>query len=418
MKYADEKIIENLINEINQFNATPEFGTTRVLFTKQELASRKYIKNKMCALGLSVTEDCIGNIFATLKGTNPELSPVWTGSHIDTVPNAGKFDGMAGIVAGLEALRIIKESGEQHKRNITLVVYTSEEPTRFGLSCLGSRALSGDLDTEVCKQIFDKSGRSLYDKLIELGYDAQNIPSLKKSKGDIYASVELHIEQSVSLEKNKKTIGIVDKICAPSDFTVEVIGRQSHAGGTSMKNRRDAFAAASEMSVALENLAKKCTSEYNTATIGLVTVVPGAVNVIPGKCTFTVDLRDCNKETKDKLITEFTSEFYKIADKRHVQVIITEECNDTPLTCSQDIKNIIQEICIKKNISFLNLVSGAYHDTLFVGKFAPSAMIFVPSKNGISHSPEEWTNFSDIAKGTDVLADTLLKLSNNETELN
>lgn len=412
--------VENIqmwIEGMNRFNATPEFGTTRILFTKPELENRRYVKEEMEKLGLSVREDAIGNIYATLKGTDQKLSPVWTGSHIDTVPNAGKFDGMAGVVCGMEALRIIKESGAEHKRDLTVVIYTSEEPTRFGLGCLGSRAMAGVLSMEDTKNIHDKSGRSLYEKLQELSYDLDKFDEIKRKKGDVYAAVELHIEQNSQLEKKKLPIGIVTKICAPSNYMVEVTGCQSHAGGTSMDDRRDAYAASCEMALALEKIAKDCRSEYNTATIGCVKVIPEATNVIPGKCIFAVDIRDCNMDTKQETIRKFKEAFKEIAAKRDVGLTITEENNDEPLTCNKKIVELLEETCDELELKYTELISGPVHDSLFVGRFAKNAMIFVPSKNGISHSPEEWTDYEEVAQGADVLANTLLKLSNMTEEL-
>lgn len=410
---ASPERIQNWIEGMSRFNATPEYGTTRILFTKPELENRAYVKAEMKKLGMEVSEDAIGNIYAVHKGTNPTLAPVWTGSHIDTVPNAGNYDGMAGVVCGMEAVRIYEETGIRHERDICVVVYTSEEPTRFGLSCLGSRAMSGDLSLEETKQIFDKSGRSLYNKLTELGYAVDaHYADIRKQKGDVYATVELHIEQNNRLERQGKPIGIVKKICAPSNYLVEVTGIQSHAGGTDMNDRRDAFAAVSEMELALEKLARECSSEYNTATIGHIEIVPNAVNVIPGKAVFTVDIRDCNWDTKQTLIQEWQKEFQNIADRRGVALSIHEDNNDIPLTCNVAIRKMIEKSCQEHQLEYAELISGPYHDSLFVGRFAPTAMIFVPSKDGISHSPMEYTSYEELAAGADVLADVLLKLAN------
>lgn len=226
-----------------------------------------------------------------------------------------------------------------------------------------------------------------------------------------------HIEQNSQLEKKKLPIGIVKKICAPSNYLVEVTGCQSHAGGTDMDDRRDAYAASCEMALALEKIAKECGSEYNTATIGCVKVIPDAANVIPGKCIFTVDIRDCNMDTKQETIRAFKEAFGKIADKREVKLSITEENNDEPLTCNKKIVSLLEETSSELGLACTELISGPFHDSLFVGKFAPTAMIFVPSKGGISHSPEEWTDYEEVAKGADVLANTLLKLANMEEEL-
>ncbi len=409
--------IRRWIDGMNAFNSTPEFGTTRIVFTKPEVQNRDYVKREMNKLGLDIYEDPIGNIFACLKGTNSELKPVWTGSHIDTVPNAGKYDGMAGVVCGMEALRMIKESDENHIRDIMVNVYTSEEPTRYGLSCLGSRAMSGDLVLEDTKGLFDRDGKSLYQKLRELNYETDRFDEIKKDKDSVHATVELHIEQNNRLEKSGKEIGIVKKICAPSVYRVEVYGCQSHAGGTDMDERRDAYAAACEMALCLEKLAKECDSEYNTATVGYVDNIPNAVNVIPGKTIFTVDIRDCNMDSKQELIKKLFVEYDRIAKDRHVEYKVREENNDIPLTCNPTIVSMLEQICEEKNLSYKELISGPYHDSLFIGRFAPTAMIFVPSRDGISHNPEEYTSYEQLATGTEILAETLLKLANDKSDL-
>lgn len=417
MNRADKKQIQAWIDGMNQFNSTPDFGTTRIVFTKPELKNREYVKEEFEKLGLLVKEDAVGNIYATLKGSDPSLKPVWTGSHIDTVPNAGKFDGMAGVACGMEAVRLMKESGITNKRDLTVVVYTSEEPTRYQLSCIGSRTMSGNLTLEDTRHIFDLSGRSLYEKLTELQYDLSEFGKIRKYPGDVYASVELHIEQNNRLEKAGLPIGLVKKICAPSNYLVEVTGVQSHAGGTDMEERKDAYATSCEMALALEQIARECPSEFNTATIGCVRVVPDAVNVIPGKCIFTVDIRDCNMDTKQETIRRFTKVFEEIAKKRNVAISIEEKNNDTPLTCDAAILGMLEQSCKELGLPYMDMISGPYHDSLFVGRFAPTAMIFVPSKNGISHSPEEWTDFEEIAQGADVLASVLYKLANRTEEL-
>ena len=366
MEKADKKRIEQWIDGMNAFNSTPGFGTTRVLFTEPEIRNRKYVKDEMKKLGLVVTEDAIGNIFATLIGSEPQEAPVWTGSHIDTVLNAGKFDGMAGVVCGMEALRLIKESGLRHKRSLTVVVYTSEEPTRFGLSCLGSRAMAGELTVYDADNLKDESGKSLRQVLEELHYNMKDFSDIQKHAGEVYAALELHIEQNNRMERGHQSIGIVKKICAPSNYSVKVSGVQSHAGGTDMIDRRDAYAASCEMSLLLEKMATECKSEYNTATIGKVEVSPGAINVVPGQVTFSVDIRDCNMDTKQELIRKWKEEVAQIAEKRGVSVCIEEENNDMPLACDEKMVNMLQKICEEKELAYGYHISGPYHDTLFL----------------------------------------------------
>lgn len=404
--------IKMWLETINTFNSTPDFGTTRVLFTDEEVKAREYVKSEMRKLNLQVHEDAIGNIFGVLEGTRPDLPPVWTGSHIDTVLNAGMFDGMSGVVAGLEAVRLIQVNKLKHERSIVVVVYTSEEPTRFKVGCLGSRAMAGKLDAEAAEKFVDDGGNTLYDVLQKLGFPVQDFDKVPVKKGSVYAAVELHIDQNGVLEKAGKPIGIVKTICAPSVFDVEVIGRQSHAGGTTMEDRQDAFMATAEIALALEQLGRTSQSEYTTVTIGRVQVIPNAVNVIPGKVVFSIDIRDCDYDCKNDLIAKLEAEIKKIAAKRKVKVNLTQYNNDYPMKCDENIIEKLENACEKEKTPYIKTISGAFHDSMLVGEFAPVAMIFVPSKNGISHSPEEWTNFADIAAGTDVLADTLIELAN------
>ncbi|HEX3030393.1 MAG TPA: M20 family metallo-hydrolase [Clostridia bacterium] len=403
--------IKRMLEELSRFNSTPEFGITRVLFTPVELQGREYVKNEMRKLELEIEEDSIGNIYGIYKGSEPELPQVWTGSHEDTVPNAGMFDGTVGVLGGLEAVRILKESGFRPKRSIAVVLYTSEEPTRFGIGCLGSRALSGRLSLEETKLYTDAEGNSLYAVLESLGYDTSTFDQIEARGKNIYASVELHVEQSKILDREKVPIGIVKTICAHSNFEIEITGCQSHAGATSMEDRRDAFCAASEIALELEKLAGTSTSEYTTVTVGKVQVVPNASNVIPGKVNFSVDIRDCNFDSKQKLTGDMRNMISSVARKRNVSAVVADGNNDYPVSCDKKIMEIIEESCRKRKLEYRKVISGAFHDSMMIGLIAPVAMIFVPSRNGISHSPDEWTDFEDIANGVFVLADTLMELS-------
>lgn len=408
---SNVKNIRRMIEGLAEFNSTPDQGTTRVLFTEPELKAREYMKKEMAKLGLTVSEDGAGNIFAVLEGADPSLPPVWTGSHIDTVLNAGNFDGMAGVVCGLEAVRMIKEQGIKPNRSINVIIYTSEEPTRFGLSCLGSRALAGVLDTESMKKLTDKDGNTLYDMLNSLGFDTSRIKDDIRKPGDVYASVELHIEQNRHLDDAGIPIGLVRGICAPTIYAATATGCQSHAGGTSMADRRDAFAAVCEFETVLERLARTSKGEYVTATVGCANVFPGAVNVIPGLVKFSVDIRSIDMESKELLMAELEKERVRIEKERNVKIELKLQNHDVPLKCDERIMDKLRNSCDENGIKYMELISGPYHDSLFVGKFAPTAMIFVPSKNGISHSVDEWTDYEYLEKGTQVLADTLYQLA-------
>ncbi len=409
---ASAENIQNWLEHINTFNSTPEFGTTRVLFTKPEVAAREYVKSEMEKLGMQVHEDAIGNVFGVCPGTEPDLPPVWTGSHIDTVLHAGMFDGMSGVVAGLEVVRMLRDAKKTTRRSLVVVIYTSEEPTRFKLGCLGSRAMAGKLSAAQAAALYDDDGHSLYDVLADLGFSVGDFAAVPVHKGVVYSAVELHIDQTGALEKAGKKVGIVKTICAPSVFDVEVLGRQSHAGGTRMNERCDALMAASEIALALESLARSSQSEYTTATIGRMEVIPNAVNVIPGRVKFSIDIRDSDYDYKNALVGRLRQKISEIEQRRGVSVQVTEYNNDHPMQCDPGIMQKLEKACRANDVSYEYTISGAFHDSMLVGEFAPVAMVFVPSRNGISHSPEEWTDFADIAAGTDVLADTLLALAN------
>lgn len=410
MKKADIHQIENWIRQIDTYKIKG-VGTTRLALSKEEMQLRTYIQKEMERIGLQVTVDGIGNICGRLVGTDSSLAPVWTGSHIDTVVEAGMFDGVVGVVAGMEALRLIRQSGAPHRRDLCVRIYTAEESTRFQMGCLGSRAMAGHLTKKDLSKIYDMDGISLETLLRTYGFSVDEFDEIPVQKGEVYAALELHIEQSSHLERRQKKIGIVDAICAPSNLILTIQGQQSHAGGTSMEERNDAFMAAAEIALALEECAKNGLSAYTTGTVGYVDVSPNAVNVIPGKVRMSIDVRDCDFDSKTYVMGQFIHMVNEIKIRRGVSILLESKSNDTPMKCEKKIIDILEQKCKNKNLSYMHTVSGAYHDSLFIGEFAPVGMIFVPSRGGISHSPAEWTDFEDIAVGTDLLAETLLELS-------
>ena len=413
---ADEQRIQQWIDGIDQFNATPGNGTTRQYLTDVEWAARGYIRSEMEKLGLQVEMDCMGNLFGTLPGTEPELASVWTGSHFDTVLHGGRFDGVAGVVTGLEALRMISLSGIPHRRNLTVVAYAAEEPARFGIGCIGSRAMAGRLCVQDLKNIRALDGPTLYDELMRRGLHADELESCRKKAGDVFCSLELHIEQNSVLERERIPLGIVKAICAPLNFTMAVTGQAAHAGGMPMCERKDAFAAVCEMSTALERMVRENpNSEYCTGTIGYLRVLPNAPNIIPERVEFTVDVRDCNTASKNFLKEQIQLQFQKIADARGVALEMVLQNNDPPVSSHPILMDLLERCCAARHVPCRQLISGAFHDSLFLGVFTSVGMLFVPSRAGLSHCPQEWTDSADLKTGTEVLADALLQISNKDT---
>ena len=412
---ANKGRILNNLNILKKFNSCPEQeGITRALFSKAELEARNYVKNLMKQAGLLVEEDAIGNIYGTLMGSNPDLTPVWSGSHIDTVRNGGMYDGMVGVIGAIESCRIIKENGINHQRNIVVLVFTSEEPTRFGIGCIGSRALAGHLSLEETKRLVDEQGVSLYDELVRLGYLEKDYSEIVKEKGSVFAGVELHIEQAPVLEQLNCHIGIVEAICAPTYINVVLEGQQEHAGSTPMNARHDAMAAACEIVLKIESLARSYGNNHTVATVGRMLPFPNSSNVIVGKVEFSIDIRDISEETKTELTKKICTYIDTVAAIRDLQASYCITADDIPHSSDLGIVKVIEECCTRRGISANKMISGAYHDSLFVAEFAPMGMIFVPSRNGISHDPDEFTDSDDIVLGTEVLADTLLSLSNSQ----
>jgi hydantoinase/carbamoylase family amidase len=404
--------LKRWLEGIAAFNATPGEGMTRGVYTPEFQDARRYVKNVMIALGLEVSEDCLGNIFGVYPGTDPDVAPVWTGSHIDTVPNGGKYDGLAGVFAGLEAVAAMIRAEVQPKRAISVNVYAGEEMSRFGVCCIGSRALSGRLSAADLKDHADPDGMRLYDKLKELGYNPDDFDQEFPLKTKVHGSLELHIEQNDKLEKAGVPVGVVTGICAPTNLRCSVTGVQSHAGGTSMADRRDAFMAAAEMSLALERLAQTSDSAYITGTVGEMQLTPGAANVIPGKAEFSVDVRSVSGDDKSQLVELWTEEAKAVAARRDVDLDITPLNDDAPLTCDPHFGDVIREQADALKISHMDLISGPYHDSLMLGDLMPAAMVFIPCQGGISHDRKEAIDLDDLVKGTAVLAESLYQIAN------
>ncbi|MGE4483675.1 MAG: M20 family metallo-hydrolase [Oscillospiraceae bacterium] len=418
LPHVNIKRIAEELTAINAFNSTPERGTTRVLFTKEELGARVYVKALMEQTGLTVTEDAVGNIFGLLSGTDPALSPVISGSHIDTVLNAGKFDGTVGVIGAIEACRLIRESGIKHKRGVIACVFTSEEPTRFGVGCIGSRAMTGHLTLDDAKVMRDDAGKTLYEVLDALGYSLNEFDAVRRKAGDFYASIELHIEQAPVLEQLCIPIGIVEGICAPTYIHVQVFGEQGHAGSTPMQVRKDAVCATSEIVLKLESLAKTFnTRDGNPSTVGTVgkiIIYPNAPNVIAGKTSFVIDIRDADADSKNRLTDEMLAYFQDVERARKVKITYEIAENDLPRHSDPALVAMLEEVCRDKGVTYRKMFSGAYHDSLLLGEIVPMAMIFVPSRGGISHDPAEFTEDAQISVGVNILAEALLTLANED----
>jgi ureidoglycolate amidohydrolase len=411
MKLAiDQERLASEIEALAAFSDADPPAVTRVVFTLTDLKARAWIKTRCEGAGLAVRQDAIGNTFARWIGTDAAAPVVGTGSHIDAIPNAGKYDGVVGVLGGLEAIRALREGGFRPKHSIELLIFTSEEPTRFGIGCLGSRLLSGTLSADAAKKLTDNDGASMEDVRRGAGLTGE-LEHVKLLNGYYKAFVELHIEQGPLLERERKPLGVVERIAAPASLRVLIEGEGGHAGGVLMPDRQDALCAAAELVLAIEHAARTSGAIDTVATVGICDVFPGAVNSIPAKVRLSVDIRDTNLQRRDAVMQAFDETCRATSAKRQVAIHLELSNADAPADCAPAIVATLTESCEKHGFSFLLMTSRAYHDSLFISRIAPVAMLFIPCRNGYSHRPDEYASPEDIGRGTMVLAETLATLS-------
>jgi len=383
---------------------------TRVVFSEADMRARTYVKGLCASAGLTIEEDAIGNTFARWAGSDAELAPVGTGSHIDAIPNAGSYDGTVGVLGGLEAIRILQRAGFRPRRSIELVIFTAEEPTRFGIGCLGSRMLANVLTPAQAVALRDKEGRGLEELRAGAGFRGA-LESVALPAGRFHQFVELHIEQGPHLEAEGLDVGLVTNIAAPASLRIRIEGEGGHAGGKLMPGRKDALAAAAELILALEAAARSTGSIDSVGTVGVCEVFPGAVNSIPSLVRLETDIRDTDGVRRDGVLQALKDACVEVAARRRV-VITTELVNaDPPALCDATILDVMESCAMEAGLSYQRMVARAYHDSSFVACIAPVAMLFIPCRGGVSHRPDEYASPEWIASGVHLLARTLERLA-------
>ncbi len=404
-----ERIIREL-DTLAGFSDTPKPAITRILFTKPDLEARAYLKSLCEEAGLRVREDGLGNIFARWEGSAPELPAVGTGSHFDAIPYAGMYDGTVGVLGGLEAIRALQRSGFKPHRSIELLIFTAEEPTRFGIGCLGSRALAGVLNPDSLRLLKDAEGRTLEEVRWEAGYMGR-LEEVQLPEGYYSAFVELHIEQGPVLEQEQVPLGIVTAIAAPASLRVGLEGVGGHAGAMLMPDRHDALCAAAEIILGVEAFAKNSGSINTVATTGFCEVYPNAVNSVPSRVKLEIDVRDVEQSRRDQVIRNIIQGVEQVCTRREIKYSVEIINIDPPAKSGSEVLRALVAACGDAGVKFKLMVSRAYHDSLFMARIAPTAMLFIPCREGVSHRPDEYASPEDIARGTYVLALTLAKLS-------
>ncbi|AXX88240.1 zinc-dependent hydrolase, peptidase M20 family [Malaciobacter marinus] len=410
----NEQRLKSELAEISEFGKLDGGGITRLAFSIEEKNAREYLKKLMLEIDLKIEEDAIGNIYATLTGSE-NLEPVISGSHLDSVPLGGCYDGTLGVMCALEAIRTIKENDCKHLRPIQLIVFSCEESSRFNMATLGSKVITGKLNLDDLKRLKDKTGISVYDAAKDFGCSVDELNKAVLEENTMHSYIELHIEQGPVLENHQIPVGIVTGIASPIRYELVIKGRADHSGATPMSMRKDALVTASKIIIGVQDIAQNKGSDTVVATIGYANAVPGVLNVIPGEVKLGIDIRDIDKDSLfevDKLVNELIKD---VITEDGLTYELTQLCKDTPTKLDDKIVQLLENEANKLSIKSLRMPSGAGHDAMHMPKVSKyTGMIFVPCKEGISHNVKEEINLEDIYQATNVLANSLLSLANEK----
>ena len=410
MLAIDQNRLTGELERLAQFSDAPAPAVTRVVYSGADRQARQYVKDLCAEAGLAVREDGVGNTFARWSGSEPDLPAVATGSHIDAIPHAGRYDGTVGVLGGLEAIRALQRTGARPRRSVELLIFTSEEPTRFGIGCFGSRLLAGTLDESAGAQLRDKDGRSLDEWRAAAGFTG-SLAGVRLPAGYYAAFVELHIEQGPLLERAGIPLGVVTAIAAPASWRIWVEGEGGHAGALLMPQRRDAFCAAAEIVLAVEQAARGTGAIDTVGTVGVCDVFPGAVNSVPSRVRLEMDVRDTDAARRDGVLATMDRVCEEVVARRGVTVRKEIVNADPPAQCDPRAVEALCRAAETHGLAFQKMVSRAYHDSLFMSRIAPTAMLFIPCRDGVSHRPDEYSSPEAITQGALVLAEAIRELT-------
>ncbi|WP_028783879.1 M20 family metallo-hydrolase [Thalassobacillus devorans] len=387
---------------ISEIGLTDDGGSRRIGFSKEEKQAKDLMKIWMKEAGLNVSEDGAGNVFGRLEGKDHSLPAIMSGGHVDSVPNGGHFDSPLGVLSALEVVEAWKETGYQPNHSYEIAIFSDEEGARFNSGLTGSRAMAGEVDMELQRTLVDQDGNSFAKVMEDIGLSEESFAEAARDLSGIKTYVEIHIEQGAKLEAQNLPVGIVSGIAGPAWLEVDFIGVAGHAGNTPMTERQDALVAAGDFVRTIHQLPGKV-SDSAVATVGKLHVHPNGANVIPGKVSLIVDIRDIYADTRNELTLRIIEEAERIADNCGVKANHQQNLEVTPVPIDDERKQLLSLALEKHDIKPVEIPSGAGHDALIIGHHLPVAMLFVNSKNGVSHNPEEWSSLNDIVQGVHVL---------------
>jgi allantoate deiminase len=406
-----DEITENLkknLRALHQYTATPGDGTTRLPFTREARAAANHIRGMMEEAGLEVREDEAGNIIGLLKGVDPSLPALVVGSHFDTVSKGGDFDGLAGIMTGIEIARLLRREGVL-KRNFIVLGFCDEEGMRFGTGYFGSKSILGQISQEDLRHYKDKDDVSIYEAMKGYGLVPENLPRAAWDLKTVRAFVEMHIEQGPVLYQSGEELGLVECIVGIQRYIVTVRGRSDHAGTTPMDMRIDAVEAAARVIARIPDWARE-KGEGTVATTGFVKVLPGGINIVAEEVQFSVDIRSRNKASIEDIVAKIRDGLDEACKRNGATYTMDNKLSITPVNLSRDMLARLENHCKSRGYSYRRMISGAGHDALAIGQVLDTVMVFVPSRDGRSHCPVEWTEYGDISKAVALIYDLVMEM--------
>lgn len=402
--------VNDLLMGLGEFGKTDQ-GVTRLAYSDEDRAAQNWLLEKVADLNLQVREDAVGNVFLRRIGEDDSLPAVATGSHLDTVIHGGIYDGMCGVVGALEALYMLKDA--KLKRSIEVIIFRAEESSRFGFATIGSKLMTGNGTPESFSKAAKKGELSYVEALANWGCNPANYKEAIIAPNTYKSFSEIHIEQGKVLEETGKHVGIVHNIAAPTRFKIHIKGMADHSGATPMGFRKDALVSGAKLILAVETAATAEKDNGTVGTVGVVDVEPSSINVVPGGVTLWVDVRGVNNESIARTLEAIKAEANAVAENDGVAIEFEMLTADKPVALSEELAKKAEAICEAEGIDYLHMNSGAGHDAMHMAKLAPTTMIFIPCKEGISHNPAEFAKLEDICRAVEVLA-KLLESEANE----
>ena len=402
--------MRNDFSAIVSFTKTPNHGCTRFSYSNEDRQVRDYLLLQMQGLGLSIKVDAIGNIRA-IYGEEIDKPSIMIGSHIDTVENGGKYDGLTGVLVALEIIRVLKEEQVTLSRSVELIIFAEEEGSNFGITMLGSKVLTGKYGIADLQSIRNGEGDSAYDVAKRFGLDIESAEKDVLEEEEVNAMIELHIEQGAVLETLNKSVGIVQAIAGMKTFKVTLEGDSNHAGTTPMDLRQDPLSGAGNIISYIQRIAKTVALPTTVATVGKIICEPNMPNVIPQRVVFFVDVRDVETKGIDLVVDRLIEKLNAVAAEDKLQCKIELIGASDPVKLSSRIVQAIEETASEYGYNYMKMNSGAVHDAAMMTDVTDVGMIFIPSMGGKSHCPEEYTREKDIKSGGDLLLQTVIKLA-------